>query len=71
MRMTGPKLLGAAGCELPAALRDGLYEREAVAAMTETYLGVVKAKGSTGELATLLPPKPAVAVESEASACSS
>ena len=40
-------------------------------AITEAYLGVVKAQGSTGDLAALLPPKPAVAVESEASACSS
>ena len=62
-------LLGAAGCELPAELREGLHDREATAAMTERYLGAVRARGP-GSLVQALPPKPAAAVESEAAACS-
>ena len=54
-------LLGAAGCELPAALREGLHDREATAAM--------RSRGP-GSLVQALPPKPAAAVESEAAACS-
>ena len=64
-------VLGAAGCELSADLRDGLYGRETTAVLTEKYLGVVKSKGGTGELASSLPPRPGAAVESVASSCSS
>jgi hypothetical protein len=42
-----------------------------MAVVAEKYLDVVKRKGGTGELATLLPPKPGAAVESAASSCSS
>lgn len=60
-------LLGAAGQELPPALKDGLPESAAMPETVSAYLGVVEKRGLG--LVEALPPRPATAMESEASAC--